>query len=213
MPGGVVVRVNNAELRTEWLTPEFGWSCSPDDARFFVRFDGEGVDTATAVAESLRKELRQHVFPAVRSKPMPHRPELDCGETDLPVPALTEPESSTRSTDRNRRVGGEARESTRPDGFRVADGAATDSCGGQSNLSGGGCLSAGDTSSRSRRDEKPAGGVTAPPAAAQKSSKRKKRGALSPSHDRAQALRAAHARVTAEEPPASKFWWKEGQFA
>lgn len=91
IPGGVVVRLNKAELKTEWLTPEGAWSDRSIDALFFPLFDGDG--SATVMAVRLSAEHGEYIFPAVRSKPMPFREEQPCGDEF----ANTEPEPVSTS--------------------------------------------------------------------------------------------------------------------
>lgn len=101
MPGGVIQRVSLEPLRTEYLSLDDPptWSENRDEAFFFERYDGESADgtpSATAFAEILRKATGDHVFPAVRTKPIPHRGSLnsDCGIEDFTAARSNDREAS-----------------------------------------------------------------------------------------------------------------------
>jgi hypothetical protein len=72
--GGVVQRVTNDPPKTEWLLLDVApwrWTQKSEEAFFFERYDGEM--SATSCALLIAQDTREHVFPAIRTKPMPHK--------------------------------------------------------------------------------------------------------------------------------------------
>jgi hypothetical protein len=72
--GGVVQRVTNDPPKTEWLLIDVApwqWTADRDAAFFFERYDGEM--SATSCALLIAQQTREHVFPVIRTKPMPHK--------------------------------------------------------------------------------------------------------------------------------------------
>jgi hypothetical protein len=91
--GGVVQRVTNDPPKTEWLLLDVApwrWTQKSEEAFFFERYDGEM--SATSCALLIAQDTREHVFPAIRTKPMPHKP--------IPEPIIADetPNESKRDT-------------------------------------------------------------------------------------------------------------------